>query len=188
MHFDEEQKVNPHYVIIVLFFNTDDYRRIAMGHSLSANLPLTSTISMVVAACAIIFFRIRSTKKPTSARKIVIPPIGMSTGFLMFVYSPMRFPFVWGIAVFAVGAVLFSIPLILTSKFEQVGQEIYLRRSKAFIGILIVLLLLRLLLHSYVEEWVSIAQTAALFFVLAFGMLLPWRIAMYIQYSKLKKG
>jgi membrane protein CcdC involved in cytochrome C biogenesis len=159
-----------------------------MGHSLSANLPFTSTISMVVAAIAIIFFRIRSTKKPTSARKIVMPPIGMSTGFLMFLYPPMRFPFVWGVAVFAIGAALFSIPLILTSRFERVGQEIYLRRSKAFVGILIVLLIVRLLLHSYLEEWVSIPQTAAIFFVLAFGMLLPWRIAMYIQYSKLKKG
>jgi membrane protein CcdC involved in cytochrome C biogenesis len=159
-----------------------------MGHSLTTNLPLTSTIGMVFAACAIIFFRIRSTKKPTSARKIVMPPIGMSSGFLMFFYPPMRFPYVWGIAAFAIGAILFSIPLILTSKFERVGQDIYLRRSKAFVGILIVLLLVRLLLHSYVEEWVSIAQTAAIFFVLAFGMLLPWRIAMYIQYSKLKKG
>jgi membrane protein CcdC involved in cytochrome C biogenesis len=159
-----------------------------MGHSLSANLPFTSTISMVVAAIAIIFFRIRSTKKPTSARKIVMPPIGMSTGFLMFFYPPMHFPFVWGVAVFAIGAALFSIPLILTSRFERVGQEIYLRRSKAFVGILIVLLIVRLLLHSYLEEWVSIPQTAAIFFVLAFGMLLPWRIAMYIQYSKLKKG
>jgi membrane protein CcdC involved in cytochrome C biogenesis len=112
----------------------------------------------------------------------------MSSGFMMFLYPPMRFPVQWGFIDFIAGAIFFSIPLILTSKFEQVGNSIYLRRSKAFIVILLIILLVRLLLHGYVEQWVTISQTAAMFFVLAFGMLLPWRIAMYLQYSKLKKG
>jgi membrane protein CcdC involved in cytochrome C biogenesis len=159
-----------------------------MGHTFSANLPITSTLGMIVIACAVIFFRLRSTKKPTSVKKIIMPPLGMSSGFLMFLYVPMRIPILWGSIAFAVGAVFFAYPLILTSKFERVGEEIYLRRSKAFIGILIVLLLVRLILHSYVEEWVSIMQTGAIFFILAFGMLLPWRITMYLQYRKLKRG
>ena len=158
-----------------------------MLHSLRANLPITSTIGMMIMACLIIFLRLRSTKKPITVRKIIIPPLGMSSGFMMFLYPPMRFPLQWGIIVFIAGAIFFSIPLILTSKFEQVGNSIYLRRSKAFIVILLVILMVRLLLHGYVEQWVTISQTAAMFFVLAFGMLLPWRIAMYLQYSKLKK-
>jgi membrane protein CcdC involved in cytochrome C biogenesis len=159
-----------------------------MLHSLGMNLPIASTVGMMIMACLIIFLRLRNTKKPVTVRKIIIPPLGMSSGFLMFLYAPMRFPVQWGFIDFFAGAIFFSIPLILTSKFEQIGNSIYLRRSKAFIVILLTILMVRLLLHGYVEQWVSILQTAAMFFVLAFGMLLPWRIAMYLQYSKLKKG
>ncbi|WP_312029473.1 CcdC protein domain-containing protein [Paenibacillus sedimenti] len=35
------------------------------------------------------------------------------------------------------------------------------------------------------EAFVSIYQTGAIFFILAYGMLLPWRVAMYAQYRKL---
>jgi membrane protein CcdC involved in cytochrome C biogenesis len=159
-----------------------------MLQSFRAISPITSTIAMLIIASMIIYMRIRNTKRPTNAKLIIIPPIGMSSGFLMFFYAPMRFPLVWGVIIFITGAVFFSIPLILTSKFERVGEHIYLRRSKAFILILVIILLIRLVLHGYVEQWVSISQTAALFFVLAFGMLLPWRIAMYLQYIKLRKG
>jgi membrane protein CcdC involved in cytochrome C biogenesis len=159
-----------------------------MLQSFYAKLPVTSTIAMIIVASMIIVFRIRNTKRPTNAKLIIMPPIGMSSGFLMFIYPPMRFPLLWGILIFIIGAIFFSIPLILSSKFERVGNDIYLRRSKAFVIILVVILLVRLLLHGYVEQWVSILQTAAMFFVLAFGMLLPWRIAMYIQYTKLRKG
>jgi len=159
-----------------------------MGLSLSMNWPVISTIGMIIAACAVIIVRLRAAKSPTSIARILMPPIGMSTGFLMFFAPQTHVPFLWGLAAFAAGALLFSYPLIRTSKFERIGSDIYLRRSKAFIIILLVILLVRLLLHSLVEEWVSIVQTAALFFVLAFGMLLPWRIAMYLQYQKLVKG
>lgn len=156
-----------------------------MQHSLGLNLPITSTLGMMIMAFLIIFMRIRNTKKPIFVRKIIIPPIGMSSGFLMFLYPPMRFPVQWGFIDFLAGAILFSIPLILTSKFEQVGDAVYLRRSKAFTIILLAILIVRVVLHGYVEQWVSVQQTAALFFVLAFGMLLPWRVAMYFQYIKL---
>jgi len=152
------------------------------------NLPIISTIGMIIAACAVIIVRLRAAKTPTSIARILMPPIGMSSGFLMFLYPKTHMPVVWLIFAFAAGAILFSYPLIRTSKFERIGNDIYLRRSQAFIIILFVILVVRTLLHSFVEEWVSIAQTAALFFVLAFGMLLPWRIAMFLQYQKLIKG
>jgi membrane protein CcdC involved in cytochrome C biogenesis len=159
-----------------------------MGHSFSASLPITSTFGMVVFAFTIIILRLRATKRPVSVAKIIMPPIGMSSGFLMFLFTPMRIPTLWALAAFAVGVIFFSYPLILTSKFERVGNEIFLRRSKAFIVILVAILLVRVLLHSYVEQWITISQTAALFFILAFGMLLPWRVVMYLQYQKLRKG
>lgn len=141
----------------------------------------------VVVASFIIFMRVRATKKPTSARKIIIPPLGMSTGFLMFLVPEMRIPWLWGIGAFLAGAIFFSIPLIRTSRFEVIEGEIYLKRSKAFILILIVLFAIRMGLHNYVEQHISIAQTGAVFFLLAFGMLLPWRLAMFYRYKQMEK-
>ncbi len=88
---------------------------------------------------------------------------------------------------FFVGTLL-SYPLIVTSKFEVIGKDIYLKRSKAFVFILIGLVLLRLALKSYVGMYVSMEETAGLFFILAFGMIVPWRIAMYVEYMKLHRS
>jgi membrane protein CcdC involved in cytochrome C biogenesis len=68
-----------------------------------------------------------------------------------------------------------------------VDGQIYLKRSRAFIFILIGLFVLRMALHTYVEHLISVEQTGSVFFILAFGMLLPWRLAMFMQYKKLER-
>lgn len=148
---------------------------------------ILSLVASVAAGVLIIALRLRGTTKPTDFRKIVAPPLGMATGFLMFLVPAVRVPFLWGLAAWAVGAVFFSYPLILTSHFEVTNGQIYLKRSKMFVVIIIVLLIVRILLHDVVEEHVSIPQTGALFFLLAFGMLLPWRIAMAKRFLALKR-
>ncbi len=146
-------------------------------------LQILSTVIIVVGALSVIAVRLQAAKKPTSARKILIPPLGMSTGFLMF-FAPMtRIPFTYGVIAFLFGCV-FSIPLITTSKMHRQNGEVYLKRSPAFIIVLLALLLIRLALHTYIEKYVTIPQTGAIFFILAFGMLLPWRVAMYGRYKK----
>lgn len=144
-------------------------------------LQLVSTIIIVVGALAVIVIRLRAARRPTSTRKIVMPPLGMTTGFLMFAVPLMRIPLLYGIAAFLAGC-LFSIPLILSSHMQRTEGDIYLKRSPAFIIVLLVLLVIRLSLHSYIERFVTIPQTGAIFFILAFGMLLPWRIAMFLRY------
>ena len=145
---------------------------------------ITAMIGFGVFAIMVIVIRLKAAEKPTSIKKIIIPPLGMSTGFLMFLFSPFRIEWTWAISAFVIGALFLSIPLILTSKFEVRNRKIYLQRSRTFIWILIALLVLRLSLHSYLEEYITLYQTAGLFFILAFGMLLPWRIAMLLQYQK----
>ncbi|EGL19736.1 MULTISPECIES: cytochrome c biogenesis protein CcdC [unclassified Paenibacillus] len=152
-----------------------------MGSNLHA-ISLFGTLGMALLVIAI---RMKASKRPINAMKILMPPIGMSTGFLMFVAPLTRIPVTWGLIAFAVGAVVFAYPLIRTSGFSKQGDHVYLHRSKAFLIILVVLLAIRLFLHSYVEEYVTVYQTASIFFILAFGMLLPWRVAMYVQYRKL---
>ena len=66
------------------------------------------------------------------------------------------------------------------------GDVVVMRRSSAFFFIIIGLAALRLALRQYVEQYVSMTQTAALFFVLAFGMLLPWRLVTFLRYRAIE--
>jgi len=47
---------------------------------------------------------------------------------------------------------------------------------------------IRIAARSYLDTVLSVQQTAALFFILAFGMILRWRTAMYFQYRALING
>jgi membrane protein CcdC involved in cytochrome C biogenesis len=138
-------------------------------------------------AAAVLAWRLRETSRPITVRKIVIPPIGMSTGFAMFAFPPARVPLSWALCAFLVGAVLFAYPLVKTSKLARHGDAIRLQRSKAFLWILLGLFALRFAARAYVEQFVSVLQTGAIFFLLAFGMILPWRVLMLLQYRKLRE-
>jgi membrane protein CcdC involved in cytochrome C biogenesis len=146
-------------------------------------------VSLIVGVCfalAILAVRMQASKKPASEKKIVLPPIFMSTGFLMFIFPQFRPPVVEDIAAFLVGCI-FSIFLIKTSKFEIRNNQIYLKRSKAFIFVLLGLLVLRTIMKAIVGGEVTVPVTGGLFFILAFGMILPWRVGMYVGYKKRKK-
>jgi membrane protein CcdC involved in cytochrome C biogenesis len=156
------------------------------GESVNHNQATTliGTAVAVVFALTVIFVRLRAGKRPTNARKILIPPVAMSTGFLMYVFPFTREPVLYALAAICAGC-LFSYPLIATSHFYVGEDGIYLKRSRAFIYILLGLLVVRIALHSVVENYVDVYQTGSLFFCLAFGMLVPWRIAMYVRYRRL---
>ncbi|ERI10607.1 CcdC family protein [Aneurinibacillus aneurinilyticus] len=150
-------------------------------------MTILSGVIGIFMATVVLIVRMRASKKPASLKKIILPPFFMSTGFAMFLYPPMHVHVTYALFAFFVGALL-SYPLIVTSKFEVVGKDIYLKRSKAFFLILVGLVLLRLMLKSYVGMYVSIEETAGLFFILAFGMIVPWRVAMYFEYVKLNRS
>jgi len=153
--------------------------------ALNSHLQAVSLVGSLSMALMVMLLRVRAAARPVNALKIWMPPLGMSTGFLMFVAPATRIPWLWALCAFAVGAGLFAYPLIRTSRLTARSGAVYMERSKAFIGILLLLLAVRLLLHEYVEAYVSIFQTGALFFILAFGMIVPWRVAMYVRYRKL---
>ncbi|SFJ24132.1 Membrane protein CcdC involved in cytochrome C biogenesis [Paenibacillus sp. UNC496MF] len=149
---------------------------------------VASIVVTLLSGAAVMFLRLRASNRPTNMRKIIIPPLGMSTGFLMFVVPETHVPWTWALIAFAAGATVFAYPLIRTSKLERIGGEIVLKRSKMFVFILLGLLIVRLLVHDAVESKVSIPQTGALFFVLAFGMIVVWRIAMLREFMALQRG
>lgn len=148
-------------------------------------MPPAVLVASLVGAAAVIAWRLRETRRPVTARKIVIPPLGMSTGLSMFAYEPARIPVAWGLTAFAVGALFFSYPLVKTSRLMRKGNEILLVRSKAFLWILLGLVAVRFVLRQYVERQVSPLQTGSLFFLLAFGMVVVWRVSMFREYRAL---
>lgn len=134
----------------------------------------------------VLFVRMKAAKKPTNAKKIILPPIFMSTGAFMYVVPEFRLtPMEIGEAIIV--GMLFSILLIKTSNFEIRGNDIYLKRSKAFIYILVGLLILRLILKAILSSTIDIGQLSGMFFLLAYSMIVPWRVAMYRSYRKLYK-
>jgi len=147
--------------------------------------PGLALLVTLLGAAVILAWRVRETRTPVSTRKIVIPPLGMSTGFSMFFAPATRIPWSWAAGAFLAGALVFSYPLARTSRLTRNGGVILMQRSRAFLWILLGLLAVRLALRAYVERFVTPAQTAALFFVLAFGMILRWRAAMLIEYRRL---
>lgn len=139
-------------------------------------LAVTTAGAIVMGTLALIV-RSKSAKKPASAKKIILPPLFMSTGALMFLFPFFRVAPLQIAEALAVG-MLFSIILIRTSNFEVRDGAIYLKRSKAFIFILLGLLVARLLAKVLLSASIDVGELAGMFWLLAFGMIVPWRLAM----------
>ncbi len=144
---------------------------------------ISSVIAAAMGICVMIV-RIKSSDKPASPKKIILPPIFMSTGALMFLFPIFRVTGEEFLEAITLG-VIFSIFLIKTSKFEIKNNEIYLKRSKAFVFILIGLLIIRIAMKSILSTTIDYGALSGMFWILAFGMIVPWRIAMFMSYRKL---
>jgi membrane protein CcdC involved in cytochrome C biogenesis len=143
-------------------------------------------VTSALGAAAILAWRMRETTRPVTSKSILIPPLGMATGFSMFAYPPTRIPAWWGLLAFSIGAAFLAYPMIKTSRLVREGETIFLRRSRAFIGIVLALLAVRFGLREYIGQYLITLQTGSLVFVLAFGMIVRWRAAMFFEYRRLR--
>lgn len=148
-------------------------------------LLIASTVVAIGMGIIVTMVRAKSAKQPASAKKILLPPLFMSTGALMFVFPYFRVSLLQFIEAIGVG-LLFSVVLIWTSKFERRDGQVYLKQSKAFIYILFGLLVLRIIAKVILSSSIEIGTLGGMFWILAFGMIVPWRIAMYLQFKKLQ--
>ncbi|HAQ06483.1 MAG TPA: hypothetical protein DCR24_02765 [Bacillus bacterium] len=150
------------------------------------NYVLASTVGAVGMAIFVTYMRLKAAKKPATAKKIILPPIFMSTGALMFLFPIFRVDFLQIIEALTAG-LLFSILLIKTSKFEIRNNDIYMKRSKAFLFILIGLLIVRVIAKLVLSSSIDVGELSGMFWILAFGMIVPWRMAMFMQFRQLQK-
>ncbi|ALC85489.1 hypothetical protein AM499_06425 [Bacillus sp. FJAT-22090] len=159
-----------------------------MIEKISPNIMIiVSTVIALGMGILVTTIRAKAAKKPASVKKILLPPLFMSTGALMFVFPFFRVSGMEIIEALAVG-IVFSSVLIWTSKFEKRDGQIYLKQSKAFIFILIGLLIVRLVGKLILSSSIDVGELSGMFWILAFGMIVPWRIAMYLQFRKLQKA
>lgn len=112
----------------------------------------------------------------------------MATGFSMFIVPGFRIPWTWGIAAFLIGAIVLAYPLLLTTRLVRQGEAIMMQRSHAFFTVLLLLAAVRLLARGYFDTLLTVEQTGALFYLLAFGMIVRWRTQMYLDFCKLNAG
>jgi len=145
----------------------------------------TAIIGSIVGLLAVITWRVREAQGAVSIKKIVIPPLGMATGFSMFVVPAFRIPWTWAAIAFVTGAVALAYPLLRTSRLVRQGDVVMMQRSNAFFTVILALAAIRLLARGYFDTLLTVQQTGALFFVLAFGMILRWRTRMLLEYRKL---
>jgi membrane protein CcdC involved in cytochrome C biogenesis len=146
-----------------------------------------SVLGSLAGMAVILAWRVREGRTAVTIRKIVIPPIGMATGFSMFLVPAFRIPLGWAVCAFLIGAAGLAYPLIYTSRLVRDGETIMMRRSNVFFLIVVALAVIRILARGYIDTILNIKQTAALFFVLAFGMILRWRLSMFFEYRQLTR-
>jgi len=139
-------------------------------------------------AIVVIMWRLREARSAVSLRKIIIPPLGMATGFSMFVDSAFRVPWTWAGIAFLLGAMVLAWPLLLTTRLERQGETVRMRRSSAFLVVILVLAVIRILARGYFDAILTPQQTAGVFFILAFGMIVIWRAKMLMDFRRLTAG
>lgn len=150
------------------------------------SLPVGWTaLTAVAGLTGVLIWRVREGRTAVTTKKIVMPPLGMATGFSMFVVPAFRVPWLWGLVAFLAGAILLAYPLLATSRLERQGDAIMMKRSGAFFAVIVVLAIIRYAARGYLNSVMSVDQTAGLFFVLAFGMILRWRMSMLMEFRSL---
>jgi membrane protein CcdC involved in cytochrome C biogenesis len=145
----------------------------------------TAVLTSLFGLIFVMAWRVREARGAVSLKKIVIPPFGMATGFCMFLMPAFRVPLSWAAIAIFLGAVALAYPLLVTSRLIRQGDTILMQRSNAFFIVIIALAAIRLLARGYLDTVLTVEQTAALFYLLAFGMIARWRTQMYFQYRKL---
>lgn len=147
-----------------------------------------TAIVSVIGLCGVLVWRVREGRTAVTARKLLIPPMGMATGFCMFIVRGFRFPLTWALGAFLTGAIVLAWPLLATSSLRREGNDIMMKRSSAFFAVVIVLAAVRYFARDYFDSYLTLEQTGGLFFVLAFGMILRWRASLYLSYRALTSG
>jgi membrane protein CcdC involved in cytochrome C biogenesis len=147
--------------------------------------PVVYVLVSLAGAAVVLTWRFRETSSPVTMRSLVIPPLGMSTGLSMFIAPQTRVAPWMALGALALGALVFSVPLARSSKLTREGEKFLMKRSPAFLLILLGLVAVRFALRSWIELYVTQLQAGALFFLIAFGAIVRWRVSLVLEFRRL---
>jgi membrane protein CcdC involved in cytochrome C biogenesis len=150
--------------------------------------PLITAVVSLIGLVGVLAWRVREGRSAVTLKKIVMPPLGMATGFCMFIVPAFRVPLLWGLGAFFIGAIVLAYPLLLTSDLHLQNGVIMMKRSSAFFAVIIVLAVVRYFARGFFDRFLTLEQTGALFYLLAFGMILRWRAKLFLAYRTLSAG
>ena len=153
----------------------------------SVYLIVGSTVLFLFMGTMAFIVRTKAAKRPISPKRIILPPLFMSTGALMFLFEEFRVPWPQVIESTVVG-MLFSIVLIKTTNFEVKDERLFVKKSRAFLIILFGLLIVRFIAKLILSSTIDVGELGGMFWILAFGMIVPWRMGMLVKYFKLKNA
>src|SRR5690625_4524835 len=92
-------------------------------------LIIASTVIAIMMATIMIFVRMKIAQQPTSVKKIIIPPLMMSTGSLMFIFPPFQITWLQAIEALLVG-MIFSIFLLKLLNLKYIKTKFILNHRK----------------------------------------------------------
>lgn len=107
----------------------------------------------------------------------------MLPGILLMFDAHVHAPVYEWIIAGALGIVL-SLPLIWTTNYElREDNQIYAKKNMGFIAAFLVVVAIRFALRSYLDD-IDPQTLGALFMLVAFTYVLPWRIVSFIKFRK----
>lgn len=161
----------------------------AIPPALAPAVRLAVLASPIAGAAVVLGWRLRETRRPLTTARIVAPPLGMATGFAMFLVPAFRVPLAWAVAALVVGAVALAWPMCRASALRRdTGGAVVLERSRTLLVVLVGMVAVRLAGRAWLDQHVTPAQTAALAYLLAFGMIARWRWTVLGAYRRLVRA
>src|SRR5215813_2732019 len=148
-------------------------------------MEVAGTIVAVVMTVFWMGFRQREAARPLSSRRILIPPLGMSTGSFMYLVPAFRPSGLRVLEAVAAGAVCGAI-LVATTVLERRDGAVFLRRSRAFLFVLLGLIAVRWIARLFLRQSIPFQELSGMFFLLALVMIVSWRVAMFVRYRRLR--
>jgi len=129
-------------------------------------------------------FRHHEAARPLSPRRILIPPLGMSTGSFMYLVPAFRPSSLHVLEAIAAGAVCGAI-LIATTRLDLRDRAVFLRPSRVFLFVILGLIAVRWIARLFLRQSIPFQELSGMFFLLALVMIVSWRVAMFVRYRSL---
>ncbi|MCH6264229.1 CcdC family protein [Neobacillus citreus] len=133
--------------------------------------------------------RTRAMVRPVqgSGIKILLPMVFLLPGFSALLQFQLHLK-VWEIGVAALIGVLLAVPLIFTTNYEiRNDRKIYAQKNKTFFIALIAVLVIRIALRQFISG-IDPISLSMLFFTVAVGYVVPWRIISFVKFRKVKQA